>query len=234
MTFTRLDRKYLLTPAAVDQVLMSTRDLWSAEIVAGLETQRYETEYFDTADLALFHAARGQRPSRAKVRVRHYLDTGDSFVEVKRRDARGQTTKEREPWSGSMADARSFLQEALGSSVDPIDDLVDGLLPTARTSYERRAYVLIHGGRITVDRHLVVGPHEALTALLADQGSELTIMETKSPDQSPTKIDRHLWDQGVRPVSLSKYALAIASFRPDLPLNRWTSVANYLYPLAKS
>lgn len=212
------------------QFLTTNQDLWAPVAVAGLETQRYETEYFDTADLDLFHAARLQRPLRSKVRVRHYLDTGDTFCEVKSRNPRGETIKLRQPWTGSFSEARPFLEASLG----PLNPLIDQLVPTARTAYERLAMTLVAGGRMTVDRHLRVGAHSALTHHLFEEGSELVILETKSPDQSPTQIDRILWDSHHRPVSLSKYALAIVSFRPDLPLNRWARAAANLHEIAET
>ena len=67
-----------------------------------------------------------------------------------------------------------------------------------------------------------------VTHQLFDEGAALVIVETKAPDARPTSIDRWFWEQRHRPHSLSKYALAVASFRPDLPLNRWTRVAAQL------
>ncbi len=230
MTSTRVDRKYLLPEDELENVLSTNSNLWTTESVAGLTTQRYETMYFDTPELTFFHAARGQRPQRCKVRVRYYLDTDDRFIEVKRRNTRDETVKVRQPWAGSIAQAGHFLHESLGSSATVMDLLVDHLVPTAQTAYERVALLLSSGGRMTIDRQLMVGRHDALTHRLFDDGSNLVIVETKSTGQSPTAMDRALWGQNFRPLSLSKYALAIASFRPDLPLNRWTQVASRLSP----
>ena len=228
MSATRVDRKYLLPDETLLQVLEANRDLWIPDTVSGLDVQRYETEYFDTPDLQLFHAGRLQRPVRSKVRIRHYLDTGDHFIEVKTRNARGETTKVRQPWTGSFTEFRPFLEASLGAA----GVLIDQLVPMARTAYERSAAVLVSGGRMTVDRELRVGRHDALTHHLHDDRFTYVILETKSPDQSPTAIDRFLWDSHIRPVSLSKYAMAIASFRPELPMNRWTRAATHLRPIA--
>lgn len=224
MTSTRVDRKYVLSEKVLEELLFANRERWSLEAVAGLDVQHYETEYFDTAALHLFHAARGKRPLRSKVRVRHYVDTASWFVEVKSRNARGETTKVREPWTGSLIDAYPLLNASMGASAKIINDLV----PTARTAYQRTAAMIVGGGRMTIDRGLTVGAHAENSHELFGEGSELVIVETKSPNQSPTPIDRWLWDRQIRPGSLSKYALAVASFRPDLPLNRWTNAARRL------
>jgi hypothetical protein len=227
MTTTRVDRKYVVSEAVLEELLSATRECWSADTTAGLDVQHYETEYFDTADLHLFHAARGRRPLRNKVRVRHYLDTATRFLEVKSRNVRGETVKVRETWSGALDDARPLLDASLGREAA----LIDSLVPTARTAYERTALVVDDGSRVTIDRHLNVGPSGRITHQLFDEGSELVIVETKAPDRSPTAIDHWLWDRHIRPASLSKYALAVASFRPDLPLNRWTREARRLHPI---
>jgi hypothetical protein len=246
---TRTDRKYLLTEEILKQVLSANQDRWVLENMAGIEKQHYETLYYDTPELSFFHAARRQRPVRSKVRVRSYIDTGDSFIEVKSHNARGETRKVRQAWNGSFADARSFLEASLPSKSGHVDvghldgglvvsgpvvrGLVDRLVPTARTAYERVAFVLDDGGRMTVDRGLVVGNVDTMTHCLVADGSELVTVETKSPSLSPTAIDRFLWDVHLRPQSLSKYALAIASFRPDLACNRWSRSAQHLHPLAQ-
>lgn len=227
MTSKRVDRKYLLPEVVVQEALSENAELWTPEVVDGFEKQHYETDYFDTPSLDLFHAARGQRASRSKVRVRHYLDTDSHFVEVKSRNPRGEIVKTRQAWTGSLDGARAFLDDALGKE----SSLIPQLKLTARTGYQRAALVLHSGGRVTVDRKLRLGDQGSLTHLLFYEGSELVIVETKSPDQSPTEVDRYLWDRHYRPLSLSKYALAIASFRPDLPLNRWARVAEYLEPI---
>ncbi len=219
----RVDRKYVLSSQEVERVLAEVQSLWSPDSMAKGHTQRYQTDYFDTDDLCLFHAARRQLPQRSKVRVRYYLDTDSAFIEVKSRNRRGETIKTRQTWTGRFEDAHEFLVGALGGSTG----LVGGLIPTARTSYERTAATIVAGGRMTLDRNLLVG-HRAFTHRFGDRTDELVVLETKSPTQSPTPVDRHLWDQRIRPVSLSKYALAVASFRPDLPLNRWSASAKRL------
>lgn len=227
MTTTRVDRKYVVSEAVLEELLSANRAWWSADTTTGLNVQHYETEYFDTPDLHLFHAARGQRPLRNKVRVRHYLDTATRFVEVKSRNVRGETVKVREPWTGLLDDARLLLDASLGRD----GALIDSLVPTARTAYERTALIVGGGGRMTIDRGLQVGSAAGFSHRLFAEGAELLIVETKAADRSPTAIDRWLWDRHIRPTSLSKYALAVASFRPDLPVNRWTREARRLHPI---
>lgn len=224
MNSPRTDRKYVVPAAVIERILGESADIVSIETHGGLSHQRYVTDYFDTRDLELFHAARGKRPERCKVRVRHYLDTGESFLEVKRRSQRGQITKARLPWTGVLGAAREFLVGELG----PYTPVIDRLTCTAQTSYERDAYAVSGEGRITVDTNLRFGRDGEFTHRLFADGSDVVIVETKADRQFCTRIDHALWDLHVRPQPLSKYALAIASVRPDLSLNRWANVAALL------
>ncbi len=233
----RVDRKYLLAESEVQKILAENPALWRLEEVSGHATQQYVTDYFDTPSLDFFHAARGRRPRRSKVRVRHYLATADHFIEVKRRNARGETTKVRAPWKGSLAAAEPFLRESLGAD----EIFVNLLASVARTSYERTALALNGNARMTIDRELRVGPHHGFTHELRELEvpgaqvsyplGDLVIVETKSTNLLPTVLDRCLWERGHRPHPISKYALAVASFQPNLPLNRWTHAAAYLCPV---
>lgn len=225
MTSIRVDRKYLLSRRTSEEVLAATQSHWMPDAVAHDLTQRYETDYFDTDDLHLFHAARRQRPQRSKIRVRHYINTGTAFIEVKSRNSRGETAKVRQAWTGEINDAHDFLLGALHGSAE----LVERLVPTSRTTYERTAASMVDGGRMTLDRKLLVGNH-SFTHRLGDGSDDLIVLETKSAGQGPTAIDRHMWDQHIRPVALSKYALAVASFCPELPFGRWTSATSKLRP----
>ncbi len=225
MRTTRVDRKYLVPEDVVQDLLQTNPDLLAIDAPNGLDVQRYRTQYWDTPDLTLFHDGRGKRAYRRKVRIRRYGDGGAQFIEVKSRDARGMNVKTREAWTGHFVHAQPFLRSALADQ----HELVNQLVPTAFTAYERSAYMLPSGARITVDRRLVVGSSDAGTHGLFDDGQrQLCIVETKSPTGSPTVVDRQLWHLHGRPISLSKYALAVLSFRPDLPPNRWALAARGL------
>jgi hypothetical protein len=228
----RVDRKYLLPESAVEALLEVDPNSWELDRVNGFSSQRYETLYFDTPELQFFHAARGKHPLRSKVRLRHYVETGDRFLEAKRRNARGLTTKVRTPWHGSLDAHAEFLEDSLGT----LAPTVEALEPVALTSYDRVAYQLGDLGRMTTDKSLRFGSHAGVSHCLVDplsraDSTELVIVETKSVDQSATPIDRILWDLGFRPRSLSKYALAIASVHPEIPLNRWARPAANLQTL---
>jgi hypothetical protein len=54
----------------------------------------------------------------------------------------------------------------------------------------------------------------------------LALIETKTPGK-PCPIDRTLWRQGHRPVTISKYGTGLAALHPHLPANKWNRVLRH-------
>lgn len=219
---TRKDRKYLVTPGQLTDVLDSVPAEMKVLCIEGSRWFNYESLYFDTPGLDSYRLAATRRNSRFKVRARTYLQSGDTMVEVKTKDRRGRTVKHREAYSheaGSLTDAaRRFAKE-----FDPVSPYAAELVPLLTSVYQRATVVFPNSGfRATIDASFgAVG--EGGIATLDDH----LILETKTSGK-PSILDRELWKHGIRPVKISKYATGLAALRPDLPANRWHRVLKQL------
>ncbi|MBK7820453.1 MAG: polyphosphate polymerase domain-containing protein [Tessaracoccus sp.] len=220
---TRIDRKYLLTPAQAEEFLLRLDPSTEALQIDGALAARYETVYFDTADWISFRMSAHQRRVRMKVRTRTYVDSGATFLEVKSCGASGVTVKERIPYDGGRdrltLDARAYLADA-ATRLGLGGGLAYELFLVIRTTYDRSTLLAPGGaGRVTVDTDLAWSLPDGATLDLPG----LAIVETKS--LSATSVtDRLLWRAGHRPVSVSKFATGLAALRPDLPRNRWARI----------
>jgi hypothetical protein len=228
---TRVDRKYVLAVGDALTVLDAlTRD-GSARVleIDGGRQFGYESVYFDTPDLASFRLTATRRRRRFKVRTRTYLDSGQSFLEVKTRAARGTTLKQREPHLDSpttLGPGRSFVATTLATEgVRSADRL---RLEAGLVSRYRRTTLHLPGpdggARATIDTGLaweldadVAGRPATLAA------GHLVIVETKG-GSTPSDLDRLLWRHGHRPERISKYGTGLALLRPDLPDGPWRRV----------
>ncbi|WP_040491828.1 polyphosphate polymerase domain-containing protein [Ilumatobacter nonamiensis] len=216
---TRIDRKYLVDEVTardlVDQLPMSAHVL---EIDARIEFG-YRSTYFDTADLALYRAAAHRHRRRFKVRTRTYTDTGDTYLEVKTKGARGANVKSRievpDLTTGCLTTAgRTFIDETTGTH-----DVSEHLEPVLTTEYTRSTIVDVDGGgRFTIDRDLRCSDGSGRSATL-----DRVVVETKSSG-APSAADRWLWQHHVRPQRISKFCTGLAALHPDLPSNRWHRV----------
>ena len=226
---TRVDRKYILR---VDEARTVLAGLDASTRVLEIDGQRastYESVYFDTPELLSYRMAATGRRRRFKLRTRSYVDTAESYLEMKTRGSRGTTVKDRMPYliddrDALTTDGRQYADAALGGiGIQHPEDL--SLVPTLVTRYRRATLLLNQHGvpgsqsRTTIDTDL---------SWETDDGSILrlprsVIIETKSGSRT-SEVDRLLWSHGQRPATISKFATGLAAMRHDLPSNKWARV----------
>ncbi len=232
---TRRDRKYLLPLTELTSFLtqlvqlsgLVLGDAVSGDAVRVLEIKGtrsfgYQSVYFDTPSLqAYFDAARG-RPRRCKIRTRTYIDSGICSLEVKTRDGRDQTVKQRLPYplahqSNLTPEAHSFVGGIEGVTLDH-----RALIPVLTTRYRRSTLLIASSlgnpsnSRLTIDTDLGwVTPDGRQTEL-----SGYALLETKTLGK-PSEADRLLWARYTRPLKISKYCTGLAALNPSLAANKW-------------
>ena len=227
----RTDRKYLVPSSLVDHLVGSLADK-AADAVQVLQIGErrefgYRSTYLDTPNLDCYRAAATGRRRRSKVRVRTYLDTGVSYLEVKTRGVRGVAVKERLLRDGATVTSEpaltaaelAFVAERLTQGIDRTRAAAP-LHPTLITTYRRTTLLdAVDGARVTLDTGLSWTLPRSEPAHRWTGLDDLVVVETKT-DSRPGRADRILWAAGIRPVRLSKYATGIALIRP-LAGNRW-------------
>ena len=163
-----------------------------------------------------------RRPTRFKVRIRSYVDSGLTLLEVKRKDGRSKTVKSRHPVA--TGEELSCLTPSMRAFVNAEVDtgLTDRLCIAATTRFNRTTAVdTVVGARYTIDRDVRADTPDGHIASL----TEAAVVETKSSGV-PTPLDRFLWSQNIRPASFSKYCTAMAILEPSLPANHWHRTLN--------
>lgn len=226
---TRVDRKYLLPVSQLselqDRLAGSVRVLQ----IDGLTWFDYRSCYHDTPGLYCYLAAGRRRRRRFKVRTRTYLQSSQSWLEVKSRGPRGSTVKDRIERRAS--DDELSLAELCWITRTMADRHVDApaaitLVPTLTTNYQRRTLQVAGQdgeppSRMTLDVGLSCElPPEAPGGSLVVGFEEFAFVETKGGPRACV-ADRTLWSMGHRPLGISKYGLGVASLRPDLPTLKW-------------
>ena len=196
----------------------------------GRRSFAYSTTYHDTTDRRLHRDTAHRRPTRFKVRVREYADTGLAMLEVKTKDRRGRTVKHRADVS-QFADPpvrpHGELTHEMRAHVDAVldIDLANRLGPALRVDFRRTTLMANSGdSRCTVD----LGLHSE-----DPQGNavdpDLIVIETKS-DIRASAIDRWLWAHSIRPTRLSKYCTSMAALDASLPANHWHRQLRTYFP----
>ncbi len=208
----RRDTKYLFhydrLPALLEAILPHYRLLE----VDGVRGTTYRSLYFDTTDLRLYRDHHNGRSFRKKVRFRQYCGTGLCFLEVKRKNGRGDTRKERVKVEAIPVGLDSEHCRFVGASIkDPA-----GLQPVLWNTYERLTFVAIgRPERLTIDTAL----HFACDGL-GSSLEHLCIAELKqerSDRSSPCAL--LMQRMHIRPGGLSKYCTGMTLLHPELKHN---------------
>ena len=91
----RTDTKFVMSTAQLLTALAALRqDYWMLS-VHSQRLNHYRTLYFDAPDFELYHLHVNGRADRYKVRSREYTDSSLSFLEVKHKNSKGRTIKDR-------------------------------------------------------------------------------------------------------------------------------------------
>ena len=229
---TRVDRKYFVPADVFRRLIAALGDDIQVLDMGGRRTFGYESVYFDTPELSTYRAHVQRRRNRFKARTRTYTDTGLCMFEVKTKSARGETVKSRVPHPQQFR--AELTDEALAHLATTLceayhQDAPVGMRPTLVTTYRRTTFVTRSGdARLTCDTGLVCLD---LENEVRDNGTHV-LVESKSAGQGGSVADRFLRELGVRPASVSKYAVAVAALHPELPSNPWhQTLRRYFEPL---
>lgn len=222
---TRVDRKYLVPVGVAAEILDRVAERSRVLELDGRREFSYDSVYLDTPDHLSYRLTAQRRRRRFKLRTRGYLDTGTAFLELKTKNGRGGTVKERIPCDpgdrGRMSGEGQVHVAALlgGNGHDP--GLVHRLRPALVSRYRRSTLLMRGGSRVTFDTRL-------RWADAGERGGGLelrdhAIIESKSPGPAGA-LDRELWRRGHRPLGISKFGTGTAALHPELPHNTWARV----------
>lgn len=218
----RLDRKYLLSARDFARLAIRLSGELKALDIDGRRSFAYESRYFDTPARQTYREHLAERRDRFKVRIRSYVDSGETMFEVKLKTPDGGTDKRRFPHPTGARErlttrSRMHLCSALTEAGRraPHD-----LGPSCATDYQRSTFVANDGStRMTCDHDLVCSNADGSVSALRDH----VLVEVKSAAAS-SFVDLALAELCIEEVKMSKYCVGIALLHPDLPSDPWNAV----------
>ncbi|MFB6722056.1 polyphosphate polymerase domain-containing protein [Kribbella sp. NPDC056345] len=216
----RVDRKYLVPLETFVELTARLRATFAALWIDGRCSFRYESVYFDTADHELYRQHLQGRRRRYKLRTRAYLDSGECSLEIKLKGARSETIKSRVDYplpdrARLTPPAWDFVTERLQTEYGVPPE--PRLGPALATTYRRSTLVDPVGhARLTCDTDLRFSAPGHSVQVRPD----VVLVESKTAGRAGT-ADDVLRELGVRPISVSKYCVAVALLNPRLRANPW-------------
>jgi len=199
----RIDSKFLTNEATLVHVLedAAARGYRALE-TEGSKISPYDTLYYDTPGLQMFLDHHNRRLVRQKVRTRTYVGSGQTFLEIKRKNNHGRTKKKRITVASQEAamegEANDFL---MGLVHRPTSDIH----PTVQNQFRR--ITLVNYGkteRLTID--FDVKFHNYETDEDNDVGN-LVVVELKRDGNVFSPVLALLRQLRIKPCGFSKYCI---------------------------
>lgn len=224
----RTDTKFLTTVRVLVELLQQVRDRYYVQEIKGKRISNYATTYWDDPEThAMFRMHHcGHRP-RTKVRVRTYVDSDQHFLEIKKKDNHGKTSKQRivaPSLEAVVGDhfGEAFLNERSGYSFAQI-------VPTLANRFQR--ITLVNRGkteRLTIDFDL---HFRNLENQVERDMNQLVIIELKRDGLHPSPILPILRALHIKPAGFSKYCIGSALTNTALRQNLFKERLVYIRKL---
>lgn len=211
----RKDSKYVFDVGLLPLLLEDVSANYRVMEIEKVRAQSYQTLYYDTPELDMYFKHHRGLVNRHKIRFRRYGTSNDMFLEVKKKNAKGVTVKNRmEACNGDMT-IHSTEEEFL-SEYTPFK--CDRIIPVLENSFKRITLVnASQTERITLDYDLW------FSSTLSEQSVEVpgvAIGEIKYGDHlAGSRFHEALRKTKVTPGRISKYCIGMAMLNPDLKQN---------------
>ena len=209
----RIDNKFLLNQSKLPAILEElTKHYYLLEINAQVN-HSYTSLYFDTNNLDMYLNHHNKRLNRYKIRQRRYNTTGESFLEIKKKNNKGEIRKKRVR-IGSVS--KTIPYKKIDFVIENLPYSLLQLRPTLSNEFYRFTLTnLARNQRITIDTNIDL--NDGLFNKCLDG---LVIVEVKSDKNSLDKTIFHvLKKHGAYPERISKYCIGMALLHPELKQN---------------
>ena len=216
----RIDTKYFTNEATLVKVLEDALAAgYRALLAEGVKLSPYISVYYDTPALKMFLDHHNRRLVRQKVRTRMYVNSQETFLEIKRKNNHGRTKKKRinisaqelKGFSENTA-ACEYLRKHSAYSEDDISPVL---------STEFRRITLVNPAeteRLTIDTGLLFTNFRTGKRASLEDG---VIIELKQDGHAASQMKTILLCHRVKPVRVSKYCIAETLTDDSVKSNRF-------------
>ncbi len=211
----RQDTKFVIESEKVDEILNEVNDKYYVLEIDGERIHAYHTVYYDTADFSMYLNHHNKRLNRYKIRVREYLSSGISFLEIKFKNNKRETIKKRVPPGQGPNNSIKLEGEFLVKN-SPYNG--SELNPSLQNFFKRITLVnKVSPERITIDIEL---RYESVNGDKKLELPGISVIEVKrSKDSSHSDMIDSLRKHHVQSMGFSKYCMGTALIQEDVKKN---------------
>ncbi len=212
----RVDTKYQVSESFGLDILQQLSTDYQVLEIGGKRKFQYLTTYYDTVDRFMLNEHLRGKLNRVKVRVREYVESKKTFLEVKLKTNKGRTVKSRIPKVGN---SNSFEPEEAEFLNSKCSVTADKLSPVVGLNFFRITLVsTAFKERITFDFNLCFNKDDQSKSV-----KDLVIVELKRDSEGAlhSPITTVLKQLTARPSSMSKYCIGMLLFDESNRYNRY-------------
>ena len=215
----RYDLKYAASVPLFPQLLESMTPYFRVLTINDDRISPYYTQYLDTSDLQMFRMHQNGKLNRQKIRIRSYVNSDLSFLEVKNKNNKGKTLKVRIPISAprfwAEADRKAqkqFIDENSSFAIEKLEPILSNRFNRITLVNHEKTE------RVTIDFDLSFFNHQT-----KDEKSvnNLLIFELKQNRKQHSCMNELLDRLQIRPISFSKYCMGTVLTNSQIKYNRF-------------
>ena len=227
----RIDTKYAVPMSVLPAILSAAQADYYVQEIDGKRIATYDTMYYDTESLDMYVRHHDRQLVRQKIRVRQYVDSDLTFLEIKRKNNKGRTKKKRIAVPGFELTGETFGESK--KEKWSVEDFIaaksrynwNELSPHLWTKFHRITLVnKAKTERLTIDMDLV---WENVVSGERKTIGELVIIELKRDGRAVSgerlSMSGILQSMRIHPLKISKYCIGTALTTPDIKKNRFKS-----------
>lgn len=208
----RTDTKYVIPFSLLKKILSEVVDDYSVLEIDDKRIMNYSSVYFDTEDYKFYNDHHNGKTNRTKIRQRKYVDSDLTFLEIKKKNGKGETNKSRikiDDFDLKLSqNAKDFIKNKTKQDFN--------LTPTLWNNFYRVTLVsLKNKERVTIDLDLnyTIDNEEK-------SYKKLVVVEVKQEkfDRS-SAIVQALKKHHNNPYSISKYCIGMVNLYDNLKSN---------------
>lgn len=211
----RMDVKYLIPMNLLPAILADAKQHYKLLEIDNQRLCPYQTLYYDTENLSLYHQHQVGKQNRYKVRSRNYVGSDLQFFEVKFKNNRGRTIKKRIKTDGINEPHLEDKSSEFLTKISPLEpDTLQGIM---WVNYSRLTLVSKHSPeRLTIDLELTFKNETKQI-----QYPQIAIAEIKQEKIGTSPILDIFKKHQLKSGSISKYCFGIISLFEGVKQNNF-------------
>lgn len=207
----RIDSKYMFTINDLADILNGCLTDYKIVTIENKNYSTYTTQYYDTKNFDLYHQHHSGKLNRYKIRKRTYVESNLNYLEIKFKNNKGRTTKNRiKLKTNSLTEAAEFIHNE--TSFNYTD-----LIPSVEIIYNRITLVnKVYPERITIDINLTL-KKDTVTRTFPN----LIIAEVKQDKLANSKFVELMKEKRIKEGAVSKYCLGVSNLINEVKKNNF-------------